>query len=118
LRTFLDSGVLITGWKGADRLAAIAIMEDPSREFYTSSLVRLELLPKAHFHRQKAEVEFYLGDLRLPSGNPSGWRIRMCRLQGPLGERATGRSGRLGEASLPLLGLWSQCATKGRVGFP
>jgi predicted nucleic acid-binding protein len=63
LKTFLDSGVLITGWKGADRLAAIALMEDPSRQFYTSSLVRLELLPKALFHRQKAEVEFYLAHL-------------------------------------------------------
>jgi predicted nucleic acid-binding protein len=63
LKTFLDSGVLLTGWKGRDRLAAIRLMEDPGREFYTSYLVRLELLPKAIFRRQEAEVEFYRAHL-------------------------------------------------------
>lgn len=53
----------MTGWKGVDRLTAIALMEDPSREFCTSSLVKLELLPKAHFHRQPAEIEFYRAHL-------------------------------------------------------
>ena len=59
MRTFLDSGVLLTGWKGRDRLIAIEVMEDEGREFYTSELVRLELLPKALYHKQAAEAEFY-----------------------------------------------------------
>lgn len=59
MRTFLDSGVLLTGWKGRDRLLAIEVMADEHREFYTSELVRLELLPKALFHKQKAEAKFY-----------------------------------------------------------
>jgi len=49
----------LTGWKGKDRLAAIRVMEDEAREFYTSHVVRLELLPKAMFHSQTAEVGFY-----------------------------------------------------------
>lgn len=53
----------MTGWKGKDRLAAIRVMEDEDREFFTSYLVRLELLPKATFHRQKAELEFYCAHL-------------------------------------------------------
>lgn len=38
---------------------ALELMEDSSREFYTSQLVKLELLPKACYHRQAAEIEFY-----------------------------------------------------------
>ncbi len=34
-------------------------MEDGRREFCTSELVKLELLPKPAFFRQRAEVEFY-----------------------------------------------------------
>jgi len=39
--------------------AALAVMEDPRREFYTSQLVKLELLPKANYFKQAAEIEFY-----------------------------------------------------------
>lgn len=59
MRTFLDSGVLLTAWKGRDRLLAIQVMEEDDREFFSSELVRLELLPKALFHKQAAEAEFY-----------------------------------------------------------
>jgi hypothetical protein len=59
VKTFLDSGVLLTAWRGRDAEAALAVMEDPRREFYTSQLVQLELLPKPAFFKQKAEVEFY-----------------------------------------------------------
>jgi hypothetical protein len=34
-------------------------MEDGSREFCTAQLVRLELLPKPAFFKQKLETEFY-----------------------------------------------------------
>jgi predicted nucleic acid-binding protein len=50
-------------------------MEDVSRQFYTSELIKLELLPKATFHGQKQEIEFYRvhldqcnGDVAMTSG--------------------------------------------------
>jgi predicted nucleic acid-binding protein len=60
-KTFLDSGVLLTAWKGKeeDARAALSIMEDTEREFYTAQMVKLELLPKPSFYKQKLEVEFY-----------------------------------------------------------
>jgi hypothetical protein len=60
-KTFLDSGVLLTAWKGKadDARAALSIMEDENREFYTSQMVKLELLPKPSFYRQRLETEFY-----------------------------------------------------------
>jgi predicted nucleic acid-binding protein len=51
--------VLLTAWRGRDAEAALAVMEDPRRQFYTSQLVRLELLPKPAFFKQAAEIEFY-----------------------------------------------------------
>ena len=59
MKTFLDSGVLLTAWRGRDAEAALAVMEDPRRQFCTSQLVKLELLPKPAFFKQKAEIQFY-----------------------------------------------------------
>lgn len=61
MKTFLDSGVLLTAWKGkeTDARAAIGIMEDPAREFFTASTVKMELLPKAYYFKNRGEVEFY-----------------------------------------------------------
>jgi predicted nucleic acid-binding protein len=59
LRSFLDSGVLMTAWKGGDKEAALAVIEDTSRRLLTSELVRLELLPKAIFFKRRDEVAFY-----------------------------------------------------------
>ena len=60
-RTFLDSGVLIDAFRGTPALAApvIHILNDPDRVFLTSELVRLEVLPKALFHRHAVEARFY-----------------------------------------------------------
>jgi hypothetical protein len=59
-RTFLDSGVLLTAWRGKECCdQALAVMEDGSREFCTAQLVKLELLPKPAFFKQKLETEFY-----------------------------------------------------------
>lgn len=59
--TFLDSGVLLTGWKGqkVDRDKALAIMEDTNREFVSSQMVRLELFPKSLFFKNRVETTFY-----------------------------------------------------------
>jgi predicted nucleic acid-binding protein len=61
LKTFLDSGVLLTAWRGGPPLAdaARSILADESREFFSSDNVRLELLPKPAHEKQFAEAEFY-----------------------------------------------------------
>jgi hypothetical protein len=60
-RTFLDSGILLTGWKGreADRAQALRVMEDPEREFVSSQIVRLELMAKPAFFKNMRELAFY-----------------------------------------------------------
>ncbi len=60
MKTFLDSGVLLHAWRGANLSgAALKVLEDDTRQFVTSQMVRLELLPKARFERHTAEVAFY-----------------------------------------------------------
>jgi predicted nucleic acid-binding protein len=62
LKTFLDSGVLLTAWRGEPSPpvdAALGIMADDEREFVTCENVKLELLPKAVFEKRRLEVEFY-----------------------------------------------------------
>jgi predicted nucleic acid-binding protein len=65
LKTFLDSGVLLHAWRG-DHLSEIImqIIDDESREFFTSQMVRLELLPKPRFEKRDAEVAFYENHFR------------------------------------------------------
>ena len=60
MKTFLDSGVLLAGWRRtviAD--AALRVMTDETREFYTAQLVKLETLPKARHEKNRHEQEFY-----------------------------------------------------------
>ena len=61
MRTFLDSGVLLTAWRGteANARAAWKVLDDDRREFVTSEMVKLELLPKPFFFGKKDELEFY-----------------------------------------------------------
>lgn len=61
VRTFIDSGILIAASRGTDELsaAALAILDDPNRVLVSSEFVRLEVLPKAKFHKRRAEVAFY-----------------------------------------------------------
>jgi predicted nucleic acid-binding protein len=62
LKTFLDSGVLLTAWRGEpspETQAALSVMADDQREFFTSDNVKLELLPKSTFEKRRVEVEFY-----------------------------------------------------------
>jgi predicted nucleic acid-binding protein len=60
LKTFLDSGVLLSAWKrGEFHERARSVMDDETREFLTSDTVKLELLPKPVFEKRRAEVEFY-----------------------------------------------------------
>jgi predicted nucleic acid-binding protein len=59
--TFIDAGVLIAAARGEGPIAARAmeILDDPAREFASSVFVRLEVLPKAIYHRKTEEAEFY-----------------------------------------------------------
>lgn len=61
IRTFLDTGVLILGWRGpaARQIKALTILVDPNREFICSPYVQLELLPKPRWNKILKEVNFY-----------------------------------------------------------
>lgn len=58
--TFPDANVLIAAATGQGNHApqALAIMRDPARTFASSPFVRLELVPKAVFHKRIAEAAF------------------------------------------------------------
>jgi len=60
-RSYLDSGVLIAALRDGGELAsrANALLEDPNRIFLSSVFLRLELLPKAAYFRNSAELRFY-----------------------------------------------------------
>ena len=61
-RTYVDAGVLIAAATGRQlevQPRAIAVLDDPSREFVSSEFVRLEVLPKAVYAKQLDEVAFY-----------------------------------------------------------
>jgi predicted nucleic acid-binding protein len=59
--TFVDAGVLIAAARGGTEQAerALAILDDPEREFAASVFLRLEVLPQAMFHKRSVEVAFY-----------------------------------------------------------
>lgn len=59
--TFVDAGVLIAAARGTDWIAVRAnqALGDPRRSFAASSFLRLEVLPKAVFHKRLDEVSYY-----------------------------------------------------------
>lgn len=61
MKTAVDSNVLIAAFRGdnAAHAAALAIIDDPIREFVVSAFVRLEVLPKTVYNTQYEEKEFY-----------------------------------------------------------
>jgi predicted nucleic acid-binding protein len=61
IRTFIDTGVLITAARGNDSTVqtALNILKDPNREFASSPFLRLELLPKAIYNKRQPEIDFY-----------------------------------------------------------
>ena len=61
IKTYIDSGVLIAAFRGITPIAikATEILDDPQREYATSLFVKLEVLPKAIYHQNIAEVNFY-----------------------------------------------------------
>ncbi len=61
VRTFVDAGVLIAAARGGDSRAvrAAVVLNNPDREYVSSVFVQMEVLPKAVYHGQAAEVSFY-----------------------------------------------------------
>lgn len=61
IKTFLDAGVLIVAWRGdtARKMKALTILNDSRRVFICSPYIKLELMPKAIFHRNQQEQDFY-----------------------------------------------------------
>ncbi len=61
IKTFIDAGVLIYAARSQDDLAerALEILEDDDRKFASSIFLKLEVLPKAIYNRQSAEIRFY-----------------------------------------------------------
>jgi predicted nucleic acid-binding protein len=60
-RTFIDAGVLIYAARGDHELSqrALAILDDPNRDYITSDFVRLEVVPKAIYNKRAEESAFY-----------------------------------------------------------
>lgn len=60
-RTFIDAGVLIAAARGQGEVAhaAMTVLDDPDREFASSTFVKLEVLPKPVYNRRQSEVDFY-----------------------------------------------------------
>ncbi len=61
IKTYIDSGVLITFFRGSDELMvkAATILDAQNRVFVSSVFVKLEVLSKAIYHKQQDEVLFY-----------------------------------------------------------
>src|SRR5712692_1761397 len=61
IRTFLDTGVLITAYNGQPDPQAFAlnVLKDPHRIFLSSPYIRHEVCPKALFNKRRLEYRFY-----------------------------------------------------------
>ena len=68
IRTFVDSGVLITAARGSGESAynALAILDDPEREFVSSFFIRLEVIPKPSYFNRESQLSF---PFRLPANS-------------------------------------------------
>lgn len=60
-KTYVDSGVFITAFRGVQSAShrANSFLNSRDREFVSSQFVKLEVLPKATYHHQQDEAEFY-----------------------------------------------------------
>ena len=61
MKTFLDASLLIAAHRGEPtvRGRALAILDDDTRTFVTNDFVRLEVVPKATYHKNFDEESFY-----------------------------------------------------------
>jgi predicted nucleic acid-binding protein len=101
VRTFVDSGVLLTAWRGekSESSVALKLLDDGRRSFFTSQLVRLEVIPKGAYYKNSREVEFYERYFALVAGDES--------LNRELGEDANRLARRYGLAAVDAMHLAS-----------
>jgi len=61
VRTAIDANLLIAAWsaKGSHYAQALGVLEAPNRQLIVSDALWLEVMPKATFHHQEAECQFY-----------------------------------------------------------
>jgi predicted nucleic acid-binding protein len=59
--TYVDAGVLIVAARGGEARSerALALLEESGRTFAASAFLKLEVIPKAAFHKRRNEVAFY-----------------------------------------------------------
>jgi predicted nucleic acid-binding protein len=59
--TYIDAGVLIAAARGTGDVSRLAtsFLTDSLRQYVTSEFVRLEVLPKAVYHKNEDEIRFY-----------------------------------------------------------
>ena len=94
--TYLDSGVLLAAWKNAElRPAALRVLEDSNRQFTTSQLAKLELLPKPVFEKRPVEQAFYQAHFHDA--------VASQRLDEALGNEAQGLAQKYGLAAVDAL---------------
>jgi hypothetical protein len=58
-RTFADAGLLIAVVRGEESVKqrALQILDDSDREFASSIFLKMEVMPKAIYHRNQDEVD-------------------------------------------------------------
>lgn len=61
IKTFIDANILLLAWRGetALKMKAATVLTDVNRHFISSDFVRLELLPKAVYHKTRTEELVY-----------------------------------------------------------
>jgi predicted nucleic acid-binding protein len=103
---FIDAGVLILAARGEQDAAvkAMAILDDTAREFASSEFVRLEVLPKAVYYRNAAEVKFY----ELFFSSVKHW----ARISETLIEEAYGEARQTGLAAMDALHVAAAASVK------
>lgn len=63
LKTYVDANVLISAFQGKNDISrrAMAVLDDPEREFVISDFLRLEAIPKPTFLKRLDEIAFMTG---------------------------------------------------------
>jgi len=92
-KTFVDSGLLIAVTQGEEEVyeEALAVIDDPEREFVSSVYVKLETLPMATWRKHEEQVEAYeeiFGNVSRWVPSSPGLSQRALELAGEYGLRA------------------------------
>ena len=86
-RTYIDANPLIAAWHGKDNagLEALTILDDPERMLLVSDALWLEVMPKAIYQKQQAEIAFYQSIFMRAEHCP--WRLDVLQQAHDLAQR-------------------------------